>query len=153
MKTLLLLILLNICYSKTAIYYADKYATKYNVDKRIILSLINTESGGKSTAESHKNCYGLMQVSLIAYEQFYNNLYKTKPKSSTYFLTVPDKMKRFYLMDIERNVRIGTYYYSYCLKRAKGNNILALNYYIMGFNKNKVAFEYIDKIIKDCLRY
>jgi hypothetical protein len=80
------------------IYYVNKYSNKNQVDNRIIISIINVESDGKNDAVSHKGCYGLMQVSIIAYKEYYNHIAKTKPKTAKYFLTVPKKMKAYYLI-------------------------------------------------------
>jgi soluble lytic murein transglycosylase len=134
------------------IYYVNKYCDKYEIDRRIIISLINVESDGKNSAISHKGCYGLMQVSIIAYKEYYNHIAKTKPKTAKYFLTVPKKMKAYYLKNPERNIRIGTWYYKYCLKRAKGNTILALHYYIMGFDSKKIAWGYLNKILMGVIK-
>lgn len=42
----------------------EKYSKKYNLDKTLINSLINVESGFNPNAKSNKNAIGLMQIKL-----------------------------------------------------------------------------------------
>ena len=55
-------VLLNMKYPLGYVKVIDKYAEEYQVDKYLVYSLINTESGFHKDAKSSKGANGLMQL-------------------------------------------------------------------------------------------
>lgn len=85
--------------------YVTYYATKYDIDPLILYSFIRTESNFDPAAQSDAGARGLMQITEVTFDWI-----KTKI-APTEALTFDD------LYDPETNIRFGTYFVSYCLKR------------------------------------
>jgi len=151
-KIIIFLFLICNLYSDNIIYYVEKYSKYYNIDSRIVLSLIRVESMGRGKT-SHKGAVGEMQVTIQAYNQYYNDisLKTTNTLIGKTYLRIPDKTKKWLLTNRERNIRIGCYYLRWCLERSGGNYILALQYYICG-NADKPAWQYLDNILMGVIK-
>jgi soluble lytic murein transglycosylase-like protein len=109
-------------------FFINKYSKKYNVDEKLICAMIQRESNGKNV-RSRRNRngsrdYGLMQI---------NSVHS------------PRNVKSLYSYD--KNIRIGVWYLSLCLKKSKGNVKLACIYYNGGLNCN------VQKYKKNRARY
>jgi soluble lytic murein transglycosylase-like protein len=87
-----------------------RYAKKYGVDHRIITAIITSESCFKVKARSHKGAQGLMQLMPKTGKRW-----GVKNRHSTH-----------------QNIRGGTRYIAYLIKRFKGNLRLALAAYNAG---------------------
>lgn len=88
----------------------SKHAKRYQVDEHLIKSVIAAESCYNRTAVSPKNAQGLMQL-------------------------IPDTAKRFGVtntFNADQNIRGGTRYLRFLLKRYKGNLIKAIASYNAG---------------------
>lgn len=88
----------------------EYYAGKYDLDERMLYSIIRTESNFDPQAQSNVDARGLMQITGITFEWIKS---KIAPSEE---LTFDD------LYDPETNIRFGTYYFSYCLQRY-GNDL------------------------------
>jgi soluble lytic murein transglycosylase-like protein len=153
---LILLIIIPItAYSANIIKLVDKYSKRYSVDDRIVNGIIEAESAGESHAVSHKGAVGKMGITIIVWDQYYTERYKKeKRKIFLYFLKIPNKLKRSYLKNDERNIRIGCYYLRWCLDRTKNDNyIQALQFYLHGTRYKQVGFDYIYKIINKVVNF
>jgi soluble lytic murein transglycosylase-like protein len=96
---------------KTAILnIVDKAAKQYNVDPKLILSVIHAESAFNPKAKSHCGAMGLMQLMPATAKQY--------GASNAY--------------DMEQNVFAGTKFLSWLLKRYNGNVSLAVAAYNAG---------------------
>ncbi len=88
----------------------EYYAGKYDLDERMLYSIIRTESNFNPQAQSNVDARGLMQITEITFDWIKS---KIAPSEE---LTFDD------LYDPETNIRFGTYYFSYCLQRY-GNDL------------------------------
>lgn len=88
----------------------EYYAGKYDLDERMLYSIIRTESNFDPQAQSNVDARGLMQITEITFDWIKS---KIAPSED---LTFDD------LYDPETNIRFGTYYFSYCLQRY-GNDL------------------------------
>ena len=88
----------------------EYYAGKYDLDERMLYSIIRTESNFDPQAQSNVDARGLMQITEITFDWIKS---KIAPSEELTFddLYVP-----------ETNIRFGTYYFSYCLQRY-GNDL------------------------------
>lgn len=77
------------------------YAEKYDVEPELIASIINVESGFKANAKSNKGAIGLMQVLPSTAEWVSQQLGIDYAKID--------------LFDVNTNLQIGSYYFSYLL--------------------------------------
>ena len=109
----LLLILVGGYYMIKTLYPIDhtdlivSYSEQYGVDPYLVCAVINTESSFKSTAQSHKGAVGLMQLMPDTAEWIAAKLGESYDSEA---LTQPDC-----------NIRYGTWYLSYLLKRYDGD--------------------------------
>lgn len=85
--------------------YVEYYAGKYGIDPMILYAFIRTESNFDPAVDSDAGARGLMQITEVTFDWI-----KTKI-APTEALTFDD------LYDPEINIRFGTYFVSYCLKR------------------------------------
>ena len=85
--------------------YVEYYAGKYGIDPMILYAFIRTESNFDPAVDSDAGARGLMQITEVTFDWI-----KTKI-APTEALTFDD------LYDPETNIRFGTYFVSYCLKR------------------------------------
>lgn len=88
----------------------EYYAGKYDLDDRMLYSVIRTESNFDPKAQSNVDARGLMQITEVTFDWIKS---KIAPQED---LTFED------LYDPETNIRFGTYYFSYCLQRY-GNDL------------------------------
>ncbi|WP_037029366.1 lytic transglycosylase domain-containing protein [Psychrilyobacter atlanticus] len=90
-------------------YYGeiDKISKKYEVDREIIYSVIKIESNFREGVVSHKGAIGLMQIMPPTGEWM----------AQTHNLPYSEKM----LLDPVYNIKIGTLYLHYLMKRYDGN--------------------------------
>lgn len=88
----------------------DTYSKKYNVDKELVKAVITAESCFRRTAVSHKGAVGLMQLMPAAAKRW----------------KVSDRL------DADQNIRGGTRYLSFLMKRFENNIQLALAGYHAG---------------------
>ena len=126
--TIVLIIVLLIAMSKIIIKnvfkidYIDlieKYATEYNVDPLLILSIIKAESNFKQNVVSHQNAIGLMQIM----EDTAKELAEKEEMEYT------DET----LFNPEVNIKLGTKYIAELLEKYNGNYELAVAAYNAGF--------------------
>ena len=119
-------------YPKTYEEYVEKYAKEYNVDPLLVFSIIKAESNFNKDAKSTSKAKGLMQIVDSTDVEIANKI--DEP--------IVDET----LCDPEKNIMIGTKYYSELLKLYNGNMLLALTAYNAGIGNVK---EWIDNgIIK-----
>lgn len=85
----------------------EKYSKEYDVDPYLICAVINTESSFKSSAQSHKGAMGLMQLMPDTAKWIASKLSEEYDADA---LTAP-----------ESNIRYGTWYLKYLLKRYDGD--------------------------------
>ena len=113
--------------------YIEKYSKEYNVDKLLICSIMKAESNFKQDAVSKSGAKGLMQImDATANETLEKNNNKDIETKS--------------LLDPEKNIMIGTKYYSDLLSDYNQNMLLALAAYNAGIGN---VNDWIDKgIIK-----
>lgn len=116
---------------------------KYNINPRLVWSLIRAESDGRAHIEGpririklkgkyvYTRAVGLMQV--IA-EYHYRGA-------------------RERLFDPRENIKTGTKVLNDCLKRSKGNLVVALKNYNSGYYSNYYNWKYINKILKNIWHY
>lgn len=90
-------------------YYGeiDKMSKKYEIDREIIYSVIKVESNFRKGVISHKGAVGLMQIMPPTGEWM----------AKTYDLPYSEKM----LLDPAYNIKIGTLYLRYLIKRYDGD--------------------------------
>lgn len=109
-----------------------KNAKKYKVPIELICAVIQHESGGKNI-RSRRNYngsrdYGLMQI---------NSVHVSDCKT---------------LYNIRKNIRIGSWYLSKCLKKAKGNVKEACRMYNGGLHNKRWKYKnwkYVNRIYRD----
>lgn len=77
--------------------YVDKYSEKYNLDPLFVLSVIKAESNFNDNAKSHKNAYGLMQIT--------DSTAKWAAQEMGIKYNSPSDLK-----NIEYNIRMGCWY-------------------------------------------
>lgn len=93
-----------------------KYAAEYEIDEKLILAVIKTESDFDQYALSYADCKGLMQLNDIFFKE---------------------EMKEFGITDIydiDSNVHLGTYYLRDCINKSNGDIKLALMMYNEGYS-------------------
>lgn len=91
--------------------YVEYYAGKYAIDPMILYAFIRTESNFDPDVDSNAGARGLMQITEVTFDWIKTKIAPTED------LTFDD------LYDPETNIRFGTFFISYCLK--KYNNHLA----------------------------
>lgn len=83
----------------------DEYSEEYGVDPLLVLSVIKVESNFRTTAQSHKNAHGLMQI-----------IPETgKGIAKSLKMDYSDAM----LQDPDTNIQMGTYYLAYLINHFK----------------------------------
>lgn len=116
-------------------------AKLHNIDPLLIIALIQVESDFQNTALSHKGARGLMQL---------------LPGTAAYIHAKNDKGLKDIsnLFDMETNIKLGTAYMDYLLKKTKGNLEYALIAYNMGpsnmyraIRQNKLPKTYSNKVL------
>jgi len=109
--------ILKVNFPLTYIDTVNRYATEYKIDKYLILSIIKAESGFDKNAKSKANAQGLMQV--------------TEDTASFISHKLGDKYTK--LLDIDTNIKFGTWYFRYLLDKYDNDERLALAAYNAGF--------------------
>ena len=85
--------------------YVEYYSGKYGIDPMILYAFIRTESNFDPAVDSDAGARGLMQITEVTFDWITTKIAPTEA------LTFDD------LYDPEINIRFGTYFVSYCLKR------------------------------------
>ena len=85
--------------------YVKEASEKYNIEEALIYSIIKTESNFKSSAMSHKDAQGLMQLL----------------PSTAEWIAKREKVKKYDLHDPRDNIMLGTAYFSYLLQKTDGD--------------------------------
>ncbi len=111
-------VVLSKIYPKKYQEYVEKYAKEYNVDPLLIFSIIKAESNFDKDAKSSSKAKGLMQIMDSTAIEIANKM--DEP--------IVDET----LFDPEKNIMIGTKYYSELLNLYNGNMLLALTAYNAG---------------------
>lgn len=106
-------------YPKEYQEYVEKYAKKYNIDPLLIFSIIKAESNFNPNAESASGAKGLMQLMDATAIELANNINDPISDGENLF-------------DPEKNIMLGTKYYSDLLKIYDNNMLLALTAYNAG---------------------
>ena len=111
----------------------DKYSNEYRLDKAMVYSVINIESGFDVRAESSAGAKGLMQLLPSTAMDCANR--------------IGIEMTEDEIFDEDKNIRIGCFYLSYLLNLFEGNLINTLSAYNWGLGNVKqwVAFGNVDK--------
>jgi len=99
--------------------YVEKYAVEYNVDTLLIYSIMKAESNFKENAISSSGAKGLMQLMDSTATEIANEINEPLIEEES-------------LLEVEKNIMIGTKYYSNLLKKYEGNMLLALAAYNAG---------------------
>lgn len=116
-------IILNRVYPKKYQEYVEKYANEYNIDPLLVFSIIKAESNFNKDAKSTSKAKGLMQVMDSTAIEIANKIDEPIMEETLY--------------DPEKNIMIGTKYYSELLKLYNGNTLLALTAYNAGIGTVK----------------
>ena len=116
-------LLLNMKYPLSYVETIDKYAEEYGVDKYLVYSMINTESGFNKEAQSHKGAKGLMQLMPMTSEEICGNL--------------SEDVNSLDMADPETNIKYGVYYIKQLLDKYEGNVEVALAAYNAGMGNVK----------------
>lgn len=103
--------------------YISLYSDQYGVDRYIVASVINVESGYDSNAVSNAGAMGLMQILPTTAQDVADRLDITIEEND--------------LFDVDTNIKIGCYYLSYLLKMFDGNIVNSLCAYNWGLNNVK----------------
>lgn len=99
--------------------YVEQYAKEFNVDPILIFSIIKAESNFDPNARSSSGAQGLMQL-------MENTAIEVAEKIGEPFI------KEQSLLEPEKNIKIGTKYYSDLLNIYDGNMLLSLTAYNAG---------------------
>jgi soluble lytic murein transglycosylase len=113
---------------------------EFNIDAVLIASVINAESRFKVDAVSEKGAVGLMQVKPSTAEWVVKEMVKRNIEVQAVSIDEIDVQKIMYneetktgeLLDAQTNIRIGTYYLAYLLKKFDNNLKNALCAYNAG---------------------
>jgi len=109
-------------------------AAKYNLDRSVVLAIIQTESGFQYNAVSCKNCVGLMQINTAVWkDELQKNHIIDTPKD---------------LYDPANNIEAGCFILNRYLKKSKGNLESALFLYFGMCSK-----EYSGKVLTNFAHY
>ena len=100
--------------------YINVYADQYGLDRYLVASVINVESGYDSKAISHAGAVGLMQILPTTADDIVDRLHVEIDKRD--------------LFDVETNIHLGCFYLSYLLEIFDGNVINTLCAYNWGLN-------------------
>jgi len=95
----------------------QRHAAAAGVDIDLVRAVVMAESSGRADAKSNRGARGLMQITAITEKDVLQRN--------------PD-LKRGDLFDPNYNLRVGTTYLGYLLRRFDGNETLALTAYHMG---------------------
>lgn len=105
-------------YPKKYSEYVEKYSAEYNVDPLLVYSIIKAESNFKKDAISSSGAKGLMQLMNSTATEIANEINEEYSEGD--------------LQDIEKNIMLGTKYYSDLEQKYSGNMLLALAAYNAG---------------------
>lgn len=118
-------LILKQIYPKTYSEYVEKYSKEYNIDPLLVFSIIKAESNFNKDAKSSSGAEGLMQLMESTATEIVNKIEEPLQENNNLF-------------DPEKNIMIGTRYYSELLKLYNKNILLALTAYNAGIgNVNK----------------
>ena len=106
-------------YPKKYSEYVEKYSKEYYVDPLLIFSIIKAESNFDKEAKSSSGAKGLMQLMEATATEIANKIDEPLVEKES-------------LLEPEKNIMIGTKYYSELLKMYDGNMLLALTAYNAG---------------------
>ena len=106
-------------YPKKYSEYVEKYSKEYDVDPLLIFSIIKAESNFKEEAKSSSGAMGLMQLMEATATEIANKIDEPLIEQES-------------LLEPEKNIMIGTKYYSELLNMYDGNMLLALTAYNAG---------------------
>ena len=99
--------ILKIIYPKTYKEIVSVCAEKYNVDEKIIFSVIKAESNFKNKAISHKDALGLMQIMEET----------AKDVATKYDIEIDLNNAEQEILNVQNNINIGTKYLSVLLEK------------------------------------
>lgn len=127
-------IVLKKIYPKEYTEYVEKYSKEYNIDPLLIFSIIKAESNFNKDAESSSGAQGLMQLMEATATEIEEKIDETI-------------LEKENLFNPEKNIMIGTKYYSELLSRYEGNMLLALTAYNAGIGN---VYDWIEEgVIKE----
>lgn len=106
-------------YPKKYSEYVEKYAKEYDVDPLLIFSIIKVESNFDEKAKSSSGAKGLMQLMEATATEIANKIDEPLVEQES-------------LLEPEKNIMIGTKYYSELLEMYDENMLLALTAYNAG---------------------
>lgn len=109
----------KIIYKKEYSEYVEKYAKEYDVDPLLIFSIIKVESNFDEKAKSSSGAKGLMQLMEATATEIANKIDEPLVEQES-------------LLEPEKNIMIGTKYYSELLEMYDENMLLALTAYNAG---------------------
>lgn len=109
--------------------YVYKYANENNIDPYLVFSIIKAESNFERNIESSSGAIGLMQLMESTAKEMANEIGE-------------EVVIKEALYNAEMNIKIGTNYYAYLVKRYDGNKELALAAYNAGMGN-------VDRWIKE----
>lgn len=112
-------LILKQIYPKKYSEYVEKYAKEYDVDPLLIFSIIKVESNFDEKAKSSSGAKGLMQLMEATATEIANKIDEPLVEQES-------------LLEPEKNIMIGTKYYSELLEMYDENMLLALTAYNAG---------------------
>lgn len=122
-------VIIKIIYPKGYSEYVYKYSEENNIDPLLTFAIIKAESNFKPNVKSKSGAIGLMQLMPETAKETLQDL-------------GDDLVIDEHLYNVEKNIMVGTKYYSVLLKRYDGHTELALAAYNAGIGN-------VDKWIKD----
>ena len=127
----LMVVCLLIMFPQKYDYEIDKFASKYGLEKVLVYSIINIESGFDKDKESSVGALGLMQIM------------PTTAIECAEKLSINDVD----LYDAEMNIEIGCYYLAYLMDMFDGNvkNVLSAYNWGLGNVKDWMSQGHVDK--------
>ena len=117
-------LILKQIYPKKYSEYVEKYAKEYDVDPLLIFSIIKVESNFDEKAKSSSGAKGLMQLMEATATEIANKIDEPLVEQES-------------LLEPEKNIMIGTKYYSELLEMYDENMLLALTAYNAGIGNVK----------------
>lgn len=119
--------------------YIKQCSEFYQIPEELIKAIITVESSWDQNAISHKNAYGLMQIT----EPAYNHYRKLNPKWSKVWISNFDVVKK----DWKANINVGCWYLKQVCYEFTGNWKCAITAYFWGLGNEKATDVYFEKVM------
>jgi len=153
-----LLITIGLLYAKqkTMMEALNHFCRIYNIDERVMYSLIQEESDGVLDAVSDADCWGLGGIS----ERMARRYYYHRANKISYFTNIAllpkSKLKRHMLL-LYPNIGASCHAFRHCLDQSKNKfgeevYLYAIHLYLNGYTDN-ISWRYYDRILDRIVRF